>query len=450
MKITPILTSIAFVMLHIQPAQAQTWEANASNIFLNPSSAKVGIGTNDPQTKVQIDGANGENPFRVRIGGSTKLMIRSNGGTSIGNYSTIPPSNGLYVHGELRINNSFKARVGVNKNIVFQNWEIGGAGSMAINAHNDANNAHIPLSFAASKFYFHSGSIGIGVRDPTSLLDVNGNITLSTGGSQPVATLSYSENDNLTSLTALTGNLTLGNANGGLIIDENGKVGVGSVDADADFYVDGVFKSTEISSSSLYLPGTATSPQIDFKIQHNEGVGHSIDFSQIVTSTGGIGNTSLLSISSSNAKFSTDLKAKNIEATGLTIATSSHNLLHTNSLGQVAIGTTNFSGDANAKLIVNGKIHANEVEITTMDWADFVFDPQYQLMSTEDLEAYILANKHLPDVPAEQDVIDNGINVGEMNKILLQKIEELTLYMLQQQKQIEEQQQAIDNLTNQQ
>ncbi len=63
-------------------------------------------------------------------------------------------------------------------------------------------------------------------------------------------------------------------------------------------------------------------------------------------------------------------------------------------------------------------------------WADFVFDPNYELISIEMLEEYILENKKLPGIPSEAEVIEQGIDVFEMNVLLLQKIEELTLYII--------------------
>jgi hypothetical protein len=73
----------------------------------------------------------------------------------------------------------------------------------------------------------------------------------------------------------------------------------------------------------------------------------------------------------------------------------------------------------------------------TGDWSDFVFEKGYKLPALSDIEAYISANKHLPDIPSECDAIDKGVDVGEMNKLLLQKVEELTLYLIQQQKEID-------------
>jgi hypothetical protein len=116
----------------------------------------------------------------------------------------------------------------------------------------------------------------------------------------------------------------------------------------------------------------------------------------------------------------------------------------------VGIGTNN-TGDY--KLAVNGVIGCKElkVEISSAiwSWPDFVFKPDYNLPSLTDIESFIDQNGHLPGVPSAEYVKRNGISVGEMQATLLQKIEELTLLMIEQQKQITKQQKEIEELKKQ-
>ncbi len=109
--------------------------------------------------------------------------------------------------------------------------------------------------------------------------------------------------------------------------------------------------------------------------------------------------------------------------------------------GNIGIGTTT----ADHKLDVNGVIRAKEIKVET-NWSDFVFEDDYNLKSLDELEAYINKNKHLPDIPSESEVKEKGINLGEINAKLLQKIEELTLYVIEQNKEIKSLKKKIHNL----
>jgi hypothetical protein len=84
----------------------------------------------------------------------------------------------------------------------------------------------------------------------------------------------------------------------------------------------------------------------------------------------------------------------------------------------------------------DGKIFAKEVEVKANVWADYVFKKDYKLNSLEEVEKYIQKNGHLPNIPSEEDVLKNGLNVAQMNAKLMEKIEELTLYSIEQNKQI--------------
>jgi hypothetical protein len=103
--------------------------------------------------------------------------------------------------------------------------------------------------------------------------------------------------------------------------------------------------------------------------------------------------------------------------------------------GNVGIGTTN---PGTYKLAVEGTIGARKVQVKQTSWADFVFQPDYQLTPLHEVENYISTNKHLPGIPTAEEVQREGIDLGEMNKLLLQKMEELTLYIIEQQKQIDQ------------
>ncbi len=114
--------------------------------------------------------------------------------------------------------------------------------------------------------------------------------------------------------------------------------------------------------------------------------------------------------------------------------------------GSVGIGTTNITG---WKLAVNGKIRAKEIKVET-GWSDFVFENMYALPTLTEVEQHIKEKGHLKDIPSAAEVAKNGILLGEMNAKLLQKIEELTLYMIEQEKQLTELKEKVGQLENQQ
>jgi hypothetical protein len=114
--------------------------------------------------------------------------------------------------------------------------------------------------------------------------------------------------------------------------------------------------------------------------------------------------------------------------------------LHAN--GNVGIGTK----DPTYKLHVNGSVRANVFSAPSRDYADYVFDSTYQLPTLQEVNAYIKQNHHLPDVPSEEEVKKDGINLVDHQVVLLKKIEELTLYAIDQHKEQQAQNEKLQLL----
>ncbi|WP_212003100.1 tail fiber protein [Chitinophaga sp. HK235] len=112
------------------------------------------------------------------------------------------------------------------------------------------------------------------------------------------------------------------------------------------------------------------------------------------------------------------------------------NLFHVNADGNIGIGTIN----PQSKLAVKGTIQATKVRVTTAAdaWPDYVFSKNYVLPSLQEVENYISEHQHLPGMPSAAEVAQNGHDLGEVNQKLLQKVEELTLYIIDLQKRMQQ------------
>ena len=103
--------------------------------------------------------------------------------------------------------------------------------------------------------------------------------------------------------------------------------------------------------------------------------------------------------------------------------------------GRIGIGTLS----PKESLSVNGKIRAHEIKVETANWPDYVFEENYKGISLKELGRYIKVNKHLPEMPSAEKAEKEGVDLGEMNKLLLKKIEELTLHVIELDRKLDQQ-----------
>ena len=205
-----------------------------------------------------------------------------------------------------------------------------------------------------------------------------------------------------------TGNVTMPGAG---IWNSSGNVGIGTITPVSTLDVNGNIVSSVGSGHffNTYYSG-------GFKYRAN-----------------GYGNT-MYQTATGDFMFSTF--ANNIGGAG-TAATENQKMIIQNS-GNVGIGTTNTQG---YKLAVNGTMIATAVTVkVNANWPDYVFNQDYRLTALSDVKTYIDQNHHLPGMPSEQEVAKDGMNLGEMNKLLTEKVEELTLYLLENDDQLKTEQ----------
>ncbi len=214
-----------------------------------------------------------------------------------------------------------------------------------------------------------------------------------------------------------------GDDNTGNIYYNNGNVGIGTISPDTKLEVlNNQYKQLLLSnhgSEKLYL-GSVWSTVGSF-ISNNSYYNTSLQYTALDNVANGI-----------QFRESGDIHL--FANTGLTV---NNDFLPTPRLsvksnGNIGIGTTTPDN----KLDVKGTIRAEEVKVET-GWADYVFHEDYELKSLSEVSTYIEENHHLPGIPTAEEVAENGIKLGEMNAKLLEKVEELTLYLIEQNEKIE-------------
>lgn len=121
----------------------------------------------------------------------------------------------------------------------------------------------------------------------------------------------------------------------------------------------------------------------------------------------------------------------NADGTGAT----NYFMMADGSNGNMTIGGSTIP--ANYKLTVEGTLGARRVKVQQGTWSDYVFHPDYQLPSLQEVESFVKINRHLPDIPSEKEVKADGLDLGEFDNRLLKKVEELTLYIIELNKTVE-------------
>ncbi|OFY36970.1 MAG: hypothetical protein A2X01_04670, partial [Bacteroidetes bacterium GWF2_35_48] len=173
-----------------------------------------------------------------------------------------------------------------------------------------------------------------------------------------------------------------------------------------------------------------TNPGAKLEVAHDDASG-GIAINRLSTTTAK-SQVSFRQNGSEKWSLGTDMSSENKNNFYIWDNTNSAARFFINENGNVGIGYTN----PNYKLHVNGIIKAKKILVDQGNWYDHVLKPDYKLMPLDSLEKFITLNSHLPEIPSQDEIVNSGLNIGEINGLLLKKIEELTLYLIEQQKTI--------------
>jgi len=362
------------------------WSVNGTNLYYNDGN--IGIGTNNPQQKLDVNGT-------ISVSGdpsSFPLRFSAIGNNDWGIEFTGVPT--------LELNNKQSNLNKNGKDGAYQ-FEVG----MGLRIRDDGMNAFYIKDKISNQYrmVFSQGKVGIATNAPNYTLDVNGTINamdiLKNG--QPLSTSQWQNN-------------------GSNIYYNNGNIGL----------------NTNNPLELLQLG--------DRFVFHNGGqkiIGYNYHYDGQ--------DKRILQAPVSNLCLRDDgsilFRTAPADVAG-SVINWTNSLLISNA-GKVCIGmmTPYLIYSQPATLSVNGSIVSKEMHVRVNGWPDFIFKNGYNLKTLEEVESYINENGHLEGIPSEKDVKDNGIELGNTTKILLQKIEELTLYIIEQNKKIKELEDKVNN-----
>lgn len=462
----------------------QQWQGSQDQNYAIYRNGNVGIGTTIPQKLLDLSAPNngGVGPFpairlQVTGGGAYRWDLQGDnsyfklysadtpiitahysGNVGIG---TTSPGAKLDVAGAVRVKNNDALGYGLyfldssNKGIGFLQATGNNLLTLSSDNYSDLtfgswNNSSYQRNVTILRV---NGNVGIGTTTPNTKLEINDNSTIS--GIKNILIL----NNNKTAVAGdgvklefrhnfdpqptgrifteiynpsdLSAKLHLGARywNGTNYTNTNltlayGNVGIGTTSPGAKLDVDGnIVGRTYITAGSTGYNGAiylarANDGSLSGQITHTEN--NTLTLKQ----TGGLGSN--IKMGPSGIEFQTEESNSPYNKITRLIVQHGNN-------GYVGIGTMT----PDYKLDVVGKIRAHEIIVNTVKQSDFVFEENYPLKKLEDVEEFVKDKKHLPDIPSEKEVAENGLSVGEMQTKLLQKIEELTLYAIEQQKEIQ-------------
>lgn len=263
----------------------------------------------------------------------------------------------------------------------------------------------LPICLKAQNTFPLSGNVGIGTTNPLNKLDVIGNI--SNGGGDFYLGKNDGRNQGLIPWNRALVHSDWGIGTDNLVVNFSG-------DFEGGVNIQG---PQVILDGSVGVGTSAIAAKFNVALQNPAGWS---------------GNLNAVRLSSPDNAYYLDIKSYIVQSgnVGYDFSPNGNSALVITTPGNVGIGTTT----PDSKLTVKGNIHTQEVKVDLLGSVapDYVFEKDYPLTSLEELKSYIDQNKHLPEIPSAKEMEEEGINLKEMNLLLLKKVEELTLYVIEQ------------------
>ncbi len=465
----------SFLFTQISFAQS-VWDSTGTNIYF--TGGNVGIGKSSPLTNLHISSGTStsitwplwvENPYNTETifgyGVGLKLKLSHNGelnkwaGIAVVQESSWANSTGLalYANETERLRIDAAGQMGIRTTDPTTSLEVftdtqNAAKGIDISQGNDSGNRNSGRLFFSNKgelsnsfsmvktgdtFSIRSGAtpnsssgtarltvkndgnIGIGEGNPSRLLHVNGSTI------DVISAFESTDSGTQIALTDNSGSLRLGTLSNGAFAlsvggDASSTTGANVVEAIRVNSVGEVGIGTTSPGAKLHLNGTG-----------------GFDSGYIISNSHDQVN-GYFNYDTNNSPYlityaGTGAAEVELQSDGDVILAQA---------GNVGIGT---AAPGN-KLEVNGTIRSKEVIVEATGWPDYVFGPEYELLTLEEIEAHIKSKGHLPEVPSAKEVEEEGQHLGEMQQLLLKKIEELTLHVIELKKQNDAQQKEIEAL----
>ena len=415
------------------PLQFQTYNSEKMRIT---AAGLIGINTTNPTAQLEVQTATGAAGI-THTNGTVRLTTMINSATSaaIGTTTnhplffftnnTFPPAVTISTAGNLGVGGSLAADAKIEAFTPDYAYGFLQTTAAGVRVGVSAGGGGWFGTLSNHPLYLHSnngsgmmtllqnGNVGVGTASPTEKLTVqtatnnyglnhtDGNVLLTTfvGGSAITAGwLGTKSNHPLGFFT--------NNGTAQMVIIQNGSVGIGPT----------------APTSKLHISANSGSGYAQLFLEETDNDYARMNFRTTNAVNSG-NNFWTIAAYNSNTRSSERLNFYN-NATG--------NIMTITGDGNVGIGTSNPT----YKLSVLGNIRSTEVVVET-GWADYVFSEKYKLPKLEEVEKFIQQNKHLPNIPSAKEVEENGLYLGDMQKRMMEKIEELTLYVIELKKEIE-------------